>query len=159
MLGAFIASFMTVTMPAWAAGTTVDVSLWDKGADAMSMDGPKHMLGMKDPNRDKETMGINESVSTVPAGEVTFEVTNDSKDTIHEMIVAPVQDLNKPLPYDQKTEAVDEEAAGSLGEVSELDPGKGGALRLTLDPGTYILYCNVPGHYAAGMWTLLTVKS
>jgi uncharacterized cupredoxin-like copper-binding protein len=27
-----------------------------------------------------------------------------------------------------------------------------------LKPGRYILYCNIPGHYALGMWTLLTVK-
>jgi uncharacterized cupredoxin-like copper-binding protein len=26
-----------------------------------------------------------------------------------------------------------------------------------MQPGTYILYCNIAGHYAMGMWTLLTV--
>ena len=26
-----------------------------------------------------------------------------------------------------------------------------------LKPGLYILYCNIPGHYVLGMWTLMTV--
>ena len=26
-----------------------------------------------------------------------------------------------------------------------------------LKPGRYMLYCNLPGHYMAGMWTLLEV--
>jgi len=44
-----------------------------------------------------------------------------------------------------------------LGEVSELDPGASGELGIDLAKGSYILYCNVPGHYMAGMWTILTV--
>jgi len=63
----------------------------------------------------------------------------------------------KPLPYDTETERVKEELAGSLGEVSELDPGQKGALRIELKPGKYIIYCNIPGHYALGMWTTFNV--
>ena len=66
-------------------------------------------------------------------------------------------DPNTPLPYDETLMKVDEDAAGHLGEVAELAPGQSGALRLTLKPGQYILYCNIPGHYAVGMWSLLTV--
>ncbi len=60
--------------------------------------------------------------------------------------------------YDETMQKVDEDAAGHLGEVAELEPGASGSLTLTMKPGTYILYCNIPGHYAAGMWTLFTVK-
>jgi uncharacterized cupredoxin-like copper-binding protein len=42
--------------------------------------------------------------------------------------------------------------------VSELDPGKSGALTITLEPGLYLLFCNVPGHFISGMWTTITVK-
>jgi len=103
-------------------------------------------------------MGIRVSSHTVAAGEVTFEVTNTSKQMVHEMVISPVKDMNTPLPYDKAGNKVDEDAAGHLGEVAELEPGKKGALKLTLKPGRYLLYCNVPGHYALGMWTLLTVK-
>ena len=45
-----------------------------------------------------------------------------------------------------------------LGEVADLEPGKKGKLTLTLTPGRYIVCCNIAGHDALGMWTLLTVK-
>ena len=77
---------------------------------------------------------------------------------VHEMVISPVKEMHTPLPYDKVGNKVDEDAAGHLGEVAELEPGEKGALKLTLKPGSYILYCNVPGHYALGMWTLLTVK-
>jgi uncharacterized cupredoxin-like copper-binding protein len=32
------------------------------------------------------------------------------------------------------------------------------ALSLTLKPGHYAIICNLPGHYAGGMYTDLTVK-
>nr|WP_281015688.1 sulfocyanin-like copper-binding protein [Mesorhizobium sp. M00.F.Ca.ET.216.01.1.1] len=42
-----------------------------------------------------------------------------------------------------------------------MDTGKaiqGAALRLDLKPGTYLLFCNIPGHFTSGMWTIFTVK-
>jgi hypothetical protein len=37
-------------------------------------------------------------------------------------------------------------------------PGGSGQLTVTLAPGTYTLYCSLPDHKKAGMWTTLTVK-
>ncbi len=143
---------------AFAAGTVVNVSLWDKGPDSMAMlgEGPGMGMGMAG-DKSMAVMGITPDVDSAPAGEITFEAVNDSKDIVHEMVVAPVADPNAPLPYDQANEKVDEDAAGHLGEVAELEPGQSGALRLTMKPGLYILYCNIPGHYVLGMWTLFTV--
>ena len=53
---------------------------------------------------------------------------------------------------------VDKDKAGDKGEVSELDPGKSDTLTVDLTPGKYLLICNVPGHYGAGMWTEFTVN-
>lgn len=147
--------------PALAGGTTIQVSLWDKGGASMNMmGGTKPMgMGMMGADMSMVTMGITADVTEVPAGEVTFQVVNDSKDMIHEMVLAPVADVTTPMPYDADLQRVDEDAAGDLGEVAELDTGQSGALTITLKPGTYILYCNIPGHYAAGMWTLLTVTA
>jgi uncharacterized cupredoxin-like copper-binding protein len=143
--------------PSQAAGTVVTVSLWDKGANMeMATD-----LGFPATGKDmsKVTMGVALSTETVKAGEVTFEVLNSSKDTVHEVIIARLKDVTTPLAYLASDSKVDEEKGEDhLGEVSELDPGKTGALRLELKPGHYLLFCNIPGHYMAGMWTLLTVK-
>jgi uncharacterized cupredoxin-like copper-binding protein len=145
--------------PAVAAGSVVHVSLWDKGNTSMSMMGEVKPMGMAMTGSDMSmtTMGITVDQAEVPAGEVTFQVTNDSPDMIHEMVLAPVADVSTPLPYNSDGEKVDEDAAGHLAEVAELETGQSGALTLTLKPGIYILYCNIPGHYAMGMWTLLTV--
>lgn len=145
---------------AQAAETMVNVSLWDKGETSMEMLGKIPPLGMAmSPGADMSmaTMGITADKTTVPAGAVTFVVTNDSKTDIHEMVVSPVADINTALPYDKDRMKVDEDAAGHLAEVAELEPGQSGTLTINMKPGIYILYCNIPGHYELGMWTLLTV--
>lgn len=133
------------------AATVVDVTLWDKGA-AMPM-ASGMMYGMTGMNMSMVTMGIKAAPATAPAGVVTFHVTNSSKDTIHEMIVMYLADPSKPLPYIDAEQRVDEDKAGDKGEVSELDPGASGTLTLPLKAGKYLLICNVPGHFATGMWT------
>lgn len=134
------------------AATVVNVSLWDKGAGAtMGTDMMYATPGAKDIKA--ATMGIKVSAPSAPAGVVTFHVTNDFKDTIHEMIVMYLADPSQPLPYVVADSRVDEDKAGDKGEVSELDPGASGSLTVALKPGKYLLICNVAGHYAAGMWT------
>jgi uncharacterized cupredoxin-like copper-binding protein len=144
---------------AFAASRVIKVSLWDTGATSMSMQGQGSMMGMGAGGQKMPMahMGIKVSSATVAAGVVSFDVRNDSTVMVHEMVISPIKDSKTPLPYNQSTNKVDEDAAGHLGEVADLAPGKSGALKLTLKRGRYILYCNVAGHYALGMWTLLTV--
>jgi uncharacterized cupredoxin-like copper-binding protein len=153
-----LAAMALMAGPALAGGSVVKVSLWDKGPSSLDRigQGPGAGMGMPAAGAASETVGITSDKASVPAGEVTFEVVNTSRDIVHEMIVAPV-DPAKPLPFDKAALAVREEAATHLGEVSELDPGATGSLRLTLRPGRYIVYCNVPGHYMLGMWTEISV--
>ena len=148
-----------------AAATVIKVSLWDRGAMALNMVGKGPMMGMAmgEPGSAMHggamgPMGIKVSTHTAKAGPVTFAVTNASKQLVHEMVLAPIKDEKTPLPYDKAGQKVDEDAAGHLGEVAELEPGKNGALTVDLKPGKYILYCNIPDHYVLGMWTLITVK-
>jgi uncharacterized cupredoxin-like copper-binding protein len=159
-MGLFLpaAAFIAGTpSPSQAAGTVVNVSLWDKGFDVpMATD-----LGFPATGKDmsKATMGIAVSEDYVKPGEVTFEVLNSSEDTIHEMIIARLKDLTQIFPYNSNEERVEEDRIEDLGEVSELDPGASGALRLDLKPGSYLLFCNIPGHFRAGMWTVFTVTT
>ena len=132
------------------AATIVKVDLWDKGAGtAMATNLAYATAGM---DMSMATMGVNATPATAAAGIVSFEVTNGSKDTVHEMIVMYRQDPTKPLPYIDAENRVDEDRAGDKGEVSELDPGKSGTLTVPLKLGKYVLICNVPGHYGSGMW-------
>jgi uncharacterized cupredoxin-like copper-binding protein len=142
-------------IPLAAASTVVSVSLWDKGAAMEMSTGLTYGTPGIDP--DSATMGIKAAPATAKAGVVTFKVKNDSKDTIHEMILMYLADPSQPLPYVEGDKRVDEDKAGDKGEVSELDPGKSGSLTVNLKAGTYLLICNVAGHFAAGMWTTFTV--
>ena len=137
------------------AATTVSVQLVDKVPDAPMATGLTY--GTPGIDLTKATQVIKASRISAPAGNVTFNVTNTSTDMVHEMLVVPVPVADKPLPYLADKFVLDESKIKSEGEVSELDPGKSGTLTVNLQPGTYLLLCNQPGHYAAGMWTLFTV--
>lgn len=138
------------------AGTTINVKLWDNGG---TMDMSKGMglgIGM---HGDMKTaiMGVDIDKKTVKAGVVTFAVKNASKETVHELIVSPINNADETLPYLNNESRVDEEHGSHLGEVSELNAGASGALTISLKPGMYALFCNIPNHYMDGMWTLLEV--
>ncbi|WP_245483369.1 plastocyanin/azurin family copper-binding protein [Mesorhizobium sp. M7A.F.Ca.US.002.01.1.1] len=154
-LGLAAAMLMAGSAGVVQAASLVQISLWDKGANMEMPIG----LAYAAPGLDlaKATMGIKASPGAVKAGEVTFNVKNDSKDTVHEMIVMYLAEPGKPLPYLEAENRVDEDKAGDKGEVSELDPGKSGSLTVELKAGKYLLICNVPGHYGAGMWAEFTV--
>src|SRR3954453_6063576 len=145
-----------ISVRAASADTVVNVSLWDKG---MGTEMPTNMEFGKAADPKSAPLGIRVDRSTAKPGKVIFRVKNMSKDMTHEMIVARASNPNKPLPYVANESRVDEEAAKDLGEVSELDPGKSGELALDLEPGAYVLFCNVPAHMAAGMSAVLTVKN
>lgn len=138
-----------------SAATMVNVQLWDKGAGLVMQTG----MAYQSPGVDlsKATMGVRVSRSSAPAGAITFQVTNSSKETVHEMIVMHLRGAADPLPYDGSAAKVDENKADDRGEVSELHPGKSGTLTVTLEPGKYLLICNQPKHFASGMWTLFEV--
>ena len=140
--GAAIAALAGVASASLAQAAEVDnVILWEK-------DGK---------------FGVDVSQKDLKAGQVTFDVTNRAdSDMQHEMIVVlltPDQVAHpNALPYDENAAKVEEEQIDDRGEVSELDPGQSGSLTLNLKPGTYMLLCNVAGHYKAGMYTIVHVS-
>jgi uncharacterized cupredoxin-like copper-binding protein len=140
------------------AATVIKVDLWDKMSDGMA--GPMASnLAYGAPNVDisKAAMGIKADQTTAPAGVVSFKVTNSSKDMAHEMVVLRLAQPGAPLPYKADENKVDEDKAGYKGEAENLDPGKTGSVTLALQPGKYLLICNEPGHFVAGMWTAFEV--
>ncbi len=91
-----------------------------------------------------------EAPSSLTAGRYTFRIHNEGA-TDHEFIIAPTTNGTLPLRRDGLT--VDEEAVESE-EPGSLEPGSPGAVRtltVQLKPGRYIFFCNMEGHYMAGM--------
>jgi uncharacterized cupredoxin-like copper-binding protein len=155
LLPALLALGLAVPTVSANAAMTVKVDLWDKGAGTEMPTNLAYPL--TDAQHGQATMGITLSSESIKPGIVSFQVTNDSKDTIHELILAKITNPGQPLPYDTGKNVVFEDKIAYLGEVEETDPGKTGTLTKALTPGEYMLLCNVAGHYEAGMWTVFNV--
>jgi uncharacterized cupredoxin-like copper-binding protein len=104
-----------------------------------------------------QSMHIAVDRDSVPAGKVTFRAVNQSKDQIHELIVVRTDPGQMTLPYDEKKGEVIEKRIHPLGEIADLKPGASGKMTLDLKPGSYLLICNQPGHYKAGITTAFSV--
>jgi uncharacterized cupredoxin-like copper-binding protein len=141
------------------AETIVKVSLWDKGPASMEMTDAMAPMGMAmaGAKMDMATMGITTSVQEIPAGEITFEIINDSGEFYHSMAFSPIVDQTVELPYLTDKMMIDEEALAPVSKGKELKPHATGTVKAELTPGTYVLYCNITGHYMMGMWTVVTV--
>ena len=144
-----------ILSPAALAETVIKVTLIDKMGSG-STDTVSLGMGM-DADMSKAKMGITANPKTVRRGPVTIKVTNLASQMIHEVIVARVPEGTAKLPYDQNAQRADEDSLQNFGSVNEIDPNKTASLTLELKPGKYMLYCNLPGHYMAGMWTLIDV--
>jgi len=103
--------------------------------------------------------------NSAPAGEVTFEVTNDGPDDIHEFVVIKTDLDPAELPVDENGMVLEdgegiEEIAG---EIEDVPIGDTQELALTLEAGSYVLLCNIwvesedEAHYTMGMHTAFTV--
>jgi uncharacterized cupredoxin-like copper-binding protein len=104
-------------------------------------------------------MAVRINQPSVKAGTIHFDVTNWSQGMLHELLVVPVDNPQATLPYDYSKAQVAEDQVKVLGDTGELQPSASQTLDLALTPGSYLLICNVPGHYAAGMVAVLTVTS
>lgn len=137
------------------AEPVVTVTLIDK-MGASTADVPKVGMGMG-ADMSMAKMGVNASPGAVRPGPVTFKVTNLASQIVHEVIVARLPEGMEMLPYDETTSLVKEEALQTFGAVKEIEPTRSASMTVTLKPGKYLLYCNLPGHYMAGMWTVVDV--
>jgi uncharacterized cupredoxin-like copper-binding protein len=136
-------------------GTVVHVTLTDMG-------GP--MMGGGNGMMSGGAMRLTADQATIVQGTVSFLATNIGSIT-HELVVLPLPDSQIAGTRATGGGAQVDEAA-SLGEASSscgegggegIVPGSSSWVTLTLAPGRYELVCNLPGHYAAGMHTQLTV--
>ena len=95
---------------------------------------------------------------SAPAGDVTFDVTNDAEQT-HEFVVFKTDLAASDLPTNEDGD-VDEEGEGVelVDEIEDIEGGTDQSLTVNLESGSYVLICNLPGHYAQGMHASFTVE-
>ncbi len=143
----------TSCRPPALPGQTIDVVLSDMGG--MMGSGMMGGHGMF-------TVTVDPSV--VDAGDMSFRVWNRGTMT-HEFLVLPLPvdgAGTRPVEADGRVSE-----SGSLGEASKscgegtgegIAPGTVGWVTLHINPGQYELLCNLPGHYASGMFTEFDVR-
>jgi uncharacterized cupredoxin-like copper-binding protein len=93
----------------------------------------------------------------IASGNVTVTVTNKGPDD-HELIIVRATTARLPLRTDGLT--ANEEKLTPIIALS-LEPATPGSVRtahVQLRPGRYVLFCNMAGHFMAGMRTTLVVR-
>jgi plastocyanin len=93
----------------------------------------------------------------VSTGNLVLKLRNNGPDT-HELLLVRSNGRKLPLRADDLT--VDEDAVKprTIGQLEDVQPGSSRTWTLHLAPGRYELFCNMSGHYLAGMHTELVVK-
>lgn len=92
----------------------------------------------------------------VKAGRVTFDVKNAVDNNMeHELVLLRTNLSDDALPV--RKGQVLERRLRKIGEVEDIAPGTSKRASFKLMPGHYVLICNKPGHYVAGMHTALVV--
>lgn len=94
--------------------------------------------------------------STIPAGQVKFGLTNIGPDE-HEFVVFKTDLSPDQLPVENGQVIEDDPALQKIGEQEKFPAGETRTLSLDLQPGAYVVICNLPGHYEQGMRFGLTV--
>lgn len=104
---------------------------------------------------------------SAPEGDVTFAVTNEGPEDIHEFVVFRTDLAPDALPT-APDGSVDEEGEGVelIDEIEDIAVGDSPTLTVSLDAGSYVLICNIVEdegdetivHYQQGMRTGFTVE-
>jgi uncharacterized cupredoxin-like copper-binding protein len=97
------------------------------------------------------------STNTGTAGKITFHVTNNATDTVHEFVVVKSDLADDALPLGSDGNVI-EDQVNHLDEVEDIQPGESKDLTMDLEPGNYVFMCNLPDHYKQGMHASFTVK-
>jgi hypothetical protein len=105
--------------------------------------------------------------SSAPAGEITFDVTNEGPNDPHEFVVFRTDLAVDALPTGEDG-AVDETGEGVelIDEIEEFPVGESESITLDLDAGSYVFICNLveeedgelESHYQEGMRVAFTVE-
>lgn len=115
-----------------------------------------------------QEFAVSAEPASVPTGTVTFSVTNDGPDDVHEFVVISTDLEPTELPTD-KDGAVVEDGKGMevVDEIEDIPVGESQTLSVDLDAGSYVLICNIlqkepdgtlEAHYSVGMRTGFTVE-
>lgn len=127
----------------------------DEGADGGSGSTSEPNATITIETRLTDAFLIDIASATASAGAVAFEVGNTGQ-LLHQFLVIRTDLAEDALPIDGVQ--VDESQLNVLAKTTDLPPGQNQLLLTDLEAGQYVLICNIPGHYNAGMRRAFTVE-
>ncbi len=98
---------------------------------------------------------VNPAQDTADAGTLTFNVSNDGTE-VHTFRVIKTDLAPDALPT--AASRVDEGQVDVVASIPEFNAGETEEVSVDLEAGSYVLICNVPGHYDLGMRAAFTVE-
>jgi iron uptake system component EfeO len=93
---------------------------------------------------------ISSDATKVAAGDVTFTISNKGA-AIHEFVVVRTDLADDKLPKDAEGLVAEGGPLAAVDEVEDITPGSSKTLTVKLEPGHYVFFCNLAGHYVGGM--------
>ena len=102
------------------------------------------------------------------AGRLTLKAVNEGLST-HELVILKTNLKPAALPRKEAQSQpgrgpeylVNEDDARieTIDEIEEFPAGTSQEKTIVLEPGDYVLFCNIPGHYDKGMYASLQIKA
>jgi uncharacterized cupredoxin-like copper-binding protein len=102
-----------------------------------------------------EDFSLAATPGTSSAGDITFAIQNDGP-SVHEFAIVRTDDAPDALPVENGL--IPEGQIDIVDEVEDIAPSTNASLSSNLEPGSYVLVCNLPAHYEAGMYAAFTVS-
>jgi uncharacterized cupredoxin-like copper-binding protein len=108
---------------------------------------------------DERDFHISVARTSLVAGNYVFVDTNHGP-SAHELVMWKTTDTFDRLPFgkDGRVDEASPDLESVLDSGTALRPGETRVLSTTLTAGHYILVCNLPGHFRAGMHVDITVQ-
>ena len=96
---------------------------------------------------------------TIKAGKLKFMATNKGV-AAHELLIFKSSLAASAFPLDKSGNIIEEGVGVSLvSDADNIDPAGSQVRSIDLTPGRYLFLCNIPGHFKAGMFTVVTVTA
>jgi hypothetical protein len=142
-----------------ASGSASGVGVYGPGVVAEKPDGAEQLDVTLD------TWEVTLGADSIAAGSVYIVAENVSEETPHELVLLRTDLEIDALPLDDRG-AVSLRGSGYFGEVAGFSAGSQAARAFDLEPGRYILVCNIlsevdgadTSHFQQGMAAVLTVE-
>lgn len=91
---------------------------------------------------------------TFASGDITFGIQNDGP-SAHEFVIIRSDEKPDELPVENGL--IPEDQVDLVDEAEDIAPGTNTTLSVNLAAGSYVLVCNLSGHYEAGVYAGFSV--